>query len=327
MLRKTLLLCAGLLTFSQAYAENERWFEVEVYLFERTDLQSQEQAPDQVSLKQPKKVVDLISPLFSTNITGASLGLDGCSSNDWITDADKCNEQLSAPQMNHPSHIPVNIAAASEQYGVPGGPAVLLGASQNQFADIINTLSKEKGNTSLLHMTWQQSMLPRHRAKAVRLFSGEDYSERFKLNGQSVSNKATESAVPQFDFLGTSFTRAEDEPVWKLDGSLNIYLDHYLYIETALNLRQVGTKTLEVMRDSSQLQHDETTLSSPFLYAFPMKQNRRVRSDEIHYFDHPKMGMIMQIRKMEQPIDRVEQPTNQAANPIDTTENFIIETL
>ena len=27
-------------------------------------------------------------------------------------------------------------------------------------------------------------------------------------------------------------------------------------------------------------------------------QNRRLRSGEIHYFDHPLMGMIVQIRKI-----------------------------
>ncbi|QFU22293.1 peptidoglycan binding protein CsiV [Shewanella eurypsychrophilus] len=310
MLRQTLLVIAGLVSASQAYAQDERWFEVEVYLFERNNSQSQEAVPEHVSIKQPKKLVDLISPIFSTNITGASLSLEGCSSHDWVTNADMCNEQLKSAQMDHPSHIPVNIAAASEQYGVPYGPAVLLGTNQNQFTDLINKLSREKGNKSLLHMTWQQSMLPRHRAKAVRLFSGQDYSSRFKLNGQSVSSQKPETDIPQFDFL-SSFSTEESKPVWKLDGSLNIYLDHYLYVETALNLREEGTKKLAVMRGHNPFKYSEADLSTPFLYAIPMKQNRRVRSDEIHYFDHPKMGMVLQIRKMQQPIDREKVPATE----------------
>ena len=306
MLRQTFLIIAGLLSLSQqAYAQNERWFEVEIYLFERNNGQSQEQAPEQVSFQNPKRMVDLISPLFSTNITGASLGLDGCSAHDWATKADECNQQLSSSaQMNHPSQIPWSIAAPSARYGVPGGAPVLLGSAQNQFKDIIRKLSRERGNKSLMHMTWQQAMQPRHRAKPVRVFSGKDYSPRFKLNGQSTLSQTTQSDVPDFDFLGGSFTVAEHKPVWKLDGTINIYLDHYLYVETALNLREEGTKILDVMRESTRYNPSTVNLSSPFLYSFPMKQNRRVRSDEIHYFDHPRMGMILQIRKMQQPIDR-----------------------
>ncbi|MEI6859305.1 MAG: peptidoglycan binding protein CsiV [Shewanella sp.] len=306
MLRQTFLIIAVLLSVSQqTYAQSERWFEVEVYLFERNDGQSQEHAPEQVNFKNPKKMVDLISPLFSTNITGASLGLDGCSAHDWVTKADECNQQLSSStQMNYPPLIPWRIAALSAQYGVPGGSPVLLASDQNHFKDIIAKLSRERGNKSLLHITWQQAMQPRHRAKPIRLFSGKDYSSRFNLNGQSILSQTPQSVEPQFDFLEGNFDAVEHQPVWKIDGTINIYLDHFLYVETALNLREEGTKTLGVMQDDTHYNSSDIKISSPFLYSFPMKQNRRVRSNEIHYFDHPRMGMILQIRKMQQPISR-----------------------
>jgi len=50
---------------------------------------------------------------------------------------------------------------------------------------------------------------------------------------------------------------------------------------------------------------------APYLESIPLIQNRRVRSGEIHYFDHPQLGVVMQIRKM-------AQPTN--VKPIDLTE-------
>ena len=40
---------------------------------------------------------------------------------------------------------------------------------------------------------------------------------------------------------------------------------------------------------------------TPYLMSIPLEQNRRVKSDEIHYLDHPEMGMVIQIRKMAQP--------------------------
>jgi hypothetical protein len=307
VLKKILLPLMGILLTTPVVAQDERWFEVEVYLFERNVNHNQERTSEQVTLINTTKAVDLISPLFSTDITGASLGLQGCSSSDWATSADKCNQQLESAQINHVSQIPVNIAAPTEQYGVPGGPPVLLSTEQNQFSEIMSKISREAGNKSLLHMTWQQSMLPRHKAKSVRLFSGQDFSDRFELNGQTIQTYQSQLPIPQFDFLDAGFSENTHKPVWAIDGTLNIYLDHFLYVETALNLREVGTKSIDISSDSTNETSEIINKVTPFLYAFPLTQNRRVRSDEIHYFDHPKMGMILQIRKMEQPQDRLDK--------------------
>ncbi|HLV48390.1 MAG TPA: CsiV family protein, partial [Aliidiomarina sp.] len=35
----------------------------------------------------------------------------------------------------------------------------------------------------------------------------------------------------------------------------------------------------------------------PFLRAYHLKQLRRVISHEIHYFDHPKFGILVEIRR------------------------------
>ncbi|BAJ02732.1 peptidoglycan binding protein CsiV [Shewanella violacea] len=286
MLRQTFLIIVGLLSLSQqAYAQNERWFEVEVYLFERSG-QSQEQAPTHASFQNPKHMVDLISPLFSSHIT------DTCSALDRATNPDECSQQSSS----YPSQIPWSIAAPSPKYAVPGGSPVLLASNQNHFKDIISKLSRQRGNKSLLHMTWQQAMQPRHRATPIRLFSGKDYSSRFALNGQTSGSDAD-----QVNFQQGNTGVVEHGPVWKLDGTINIYLDHFLYVETALTLREEGTKTSSVMNHDTGYNSGVVSQSSPFLYSFIMQQNKRVRSDEIHYFDHPRMGMILQIRKMQQP--------------------------
>ena len=303
MLKKLLLPLMGMLWTTQACSQDERWFEVEVYLFERDASLSLERSNEQVTLVNTTKAVDLISPLFSTDITGASLGLEGCSSSDWATNADECNEQLESTQVSHVSQIPVNIAASTKQYAVPGGPPILLSGEQNQFSEIMSKISREPGNTSLLHLTWQQSMLPRHKAKAVRLFSGQDFSDLFEINGQTIQTYQSDLSIPQFDFLETGFSPKTHKPVWELDGILNIYLDHFLYVEIALNLREEGVRNLDISSNSPNETLEKNNKVTPFLYAFPLTQNRRVRSDEIHYFDHPKMGMILQIRKMEQPKD------------------------
>ncbi|MCG9722846.1 peptidoglycan binding protein CsiV [Shewanella sp. Isolate7] len=307
MLKKSLLLVTTLASLSgAAWADNERWFEVEVYLFERQGSQLEETlaSPGNRHTRQP---IDMISPLFATDITGTSLGLEGCNAQQWLETPEECDKQLQQAQVTHPSQIPATIGAPTPQYATLGAGTVLLADSQSQFGAMIDTLKREAGHKSLLHMTWQQSMLPRHQAKPVRLYGGEDYSDRFNEDGYAVNAapQLDNSDIPQFNF-DLNFEEKQAEPIWALDGTLNIYLNHYLYVETALTLHRAGSKT--------QPQPEDETLVSqiPYLHNIYMTQNKRVKSDEIHYFDHPNMGMILQIRKMEQPGERpteVSQPS------------------
>ncbi|MDR8524298.1 MULTISPECIES: peptidoglycan binding protein CsiV [Shewanella] len=297
-------------------AAEERWFEVEVYIFER-DVPTTEQWPTDAATPSKRKTVDFITPLISTDLTALNMGLNGCTSTDWATDSISCNEQMTSAKHKAMADVPMQISAPSPAVAHLGDGAVLLAESQSQFKDIIATISREKGTTSLLHMTWQQSMLPRNRAIPVKLFSGHDYSEEFQFNGQPIEANSNSSEFTNFDFFGPQFTDDNQQPVWKFDGTINIYLQHYLFIETDFRLREAGSKTVTLA--SSDLRANGNTagdnsqqVTSPFLYSIPMTQNRRVRSDEVHYFDHPKMGMIIQIRKMQHPSAKATEPMPEA---------------
>ena len=78
---------------------------------------------------------------------------------------------------------------------------------------------------------------------------------------------------------------------WTLDGLFRVHLNHYLYITADFNM-------LEASAANETL---DTTHKSPIMKSIRFKQNRRVISGEIHYFDHPYMGMIVQIRKHARP--------------------------
>ncbi|GIU15331.1 MULTISPECIES: peptidoglycan binding protein CsiV [unclassified Shewanella] len=302
-------------------AAEERWFEVEVYLFER-DAPSVEQWPAKVAETRTRKTVDFITPMVSTDLTAVSMGLNGCSSSDWATDSVNCNEQLSKANHKALADVPMQIAAPRPAVAHLGDGAVLLAETQSQFKDIIATISREKGTTSLLHMTWQQSMLPRSRAIPVKLYSGHDYSEQYEFNGQPIEVNTSASEFGNFDFMESQFSSDTQEPVWKLDGTINIYLQHYLFIETNFTLREEGYKTITLTQnerlmspntEESVADVSAQEVTKPYLYAIGMQQNRRVRSDEVHYFDHPKMGMIIQIRKMQQPSAMTSQVTDNLA--------------
>jgi len=82
---------------------------------------------------------------------------------------------------------------------------------------------------------------------------------------------------------------------WFLDGFFKVHVNHYLYITADFNimnmsLAQQATQALAA-----------SGADTPTVKAINFKQNRRVISGEIHYFDHPYMGMIVQIRRYKRP--------------------------
>ena len=78
---------------------------------------------------------------------------------------------------------------------------------------------------------------------------------------------------------------------WELDGLFKVHLDHYLYITADLSL-----VTDDVNSNSQDASHsDERSKSKQISF----QQNRRVISGEVHYFDHPYIGMLVQIRRFD----------------------------
>ncbi|WP_211164209.1 peptidoglycan binding protein CsiV [Shewanella salipaludis] len=259
-----------------------------------------------------------------------------------------CAPAAAVIHYSYPSRVPVSVAASSPQYAVQGGPPVLLAESQGQFQDIMAKLAREPGNTSLLHMSWQQNMQPRHRAVPVRLFAGRNFAAEFEANGLprvtipamndpdslavlggDTENLAADSRMPLngdtpavIDMPAVADMPETPAPVWQLDGDINIYLSHYLYIETALNLReevekwqlpatQLDGQAIQAPATAQPPEAQQQTVPTPFLASIPLVQNRRVKSGEIHYFDHPRMGIVMQIRKMAPPsIQETDQETD-----------------
>ncbi|MGQ4275646.1 CsiV family protein [Pseudidiomarina sp. E22-M8] len=188
----------------------------------------------------------------------------------------------------------------------------------------------------LMHLSWYQPVFERQQNYKVRLFGGVNYGKTYAPSGypyapeedefiafeakaNAVKEEALSDRLAQLMQLqqqaGLHFTaRAEDQPlapppliqrpqqpeaVWQLDGTMHIYLvGNYLHIASDLELRepqQVLWQPASLSAQADQaLQGDS---SGSFLRSFNLEQLRRVISHETHYFDHPKLGLIVQIRR------------------------------
>ncbi|WP_100658284.1 CsiV family protein [Alteromonas flava] len=81
-------------------------------------------------------------------------------------------------------------------------------------------------------------------------------------------------------------------PLWQVEGTFKIYLQYinrvpYLHIDNDLVYQR------SIASDEQQ--------AKPQFQAIALKQLRRVISQQVHYFDHPLFGVIVQIRRHDRP--------------------------
>lgn len=117
-----------------------------------------------------------------------------------------------------------------------------------------------------------------------------------QLISQLDSDNLFAGMIDSSDVMNGSHVLSKPEkPImpWLLDGLFRVHLNHYLYITADFLVSNKDGKQLA----TEALTKDKTT----DWLAIPFAQNRRVISGEVHYFDHPYMGMVVQIRRYKKP--------------------------
>ncbi|MFM2479854.1 peptidoglycan binding protein CsiV [Celerinatantimonas sp. YJH-8] len=247
-------------SFAQA-----RTFDVELILFKRNDPQPTgeywDQSQQQLSITPTQQ---LLAPLLK------------CS-------PDNCDL---------PQQLPVEINGSG--WPVQGPIRVqMLPASQFGLNQQWNVIRHHAAFTPLLHMLWRENIPSRARSTYLGIEAGKQ--------------------------LPIIQTTDNQQPQWELQGGLRIYLQHYLYIDSQLLLteqqplqpslsapNQENTSTPSdsssegnaAITSNTAAPNEDTSLPQMQFVSYKFDQKRRVRSGEIHYFDHPKLGMIIQIRKI-----------------------------
>jgi hypothetical protein len=132
----------------------------------------------------------------------------------------------------------------------------------------------------------------------------------------STVNEDTEALIASIETQNLSLKLSNDNPLlsspplapvqpWFLDGFFNIHLKHYLFITADFNILDKSLAelaTAQLAENVPAMGNAELKVAKPIpAKAIRFKQNRRVISGEVHYFDHPYFGMIVQIRPYTMP--------------------------
>lgn len=193
-----------------------------------------------------------------------------------------------------------------------------------QLKEEASKLRNHAGYTVLLHKAWRQGDNGKGSAPIFHLRAGKDYSTEFYSDGSEKGSLSNTTSPVE----GVT-EQAIDKPLYELDGKLQIYVQHYLYAEAQLDLKSPSTKqviveaplsdapiemsgtdastetTAEAVQPDSNVIAGNLEAIEPqretltFLKDYRLDQKRRMRSSETHYLDHPLMGMIIQVRRVQ----------------------------
>lgn len=132
-------------------------------------------------------------------------------------------------------------------------------------------LNKSGRYKVLKHIAWLQPGLAKEEAIPVRIHAGKNYSSEFK-----------ERSFAQSDFSDRKLRT--NQPANELDGTIKVILGRYLHVYTDLAYRRPYTVSADALgRDR-------------VLADFAIKTHRKMRSSELHYIDHPLLGILVEIR-------------------------------
>ena len=149
-----------------------------------------------------------------------------------------------------------------------------------------------------------------------------------KSSVEAFMEKLQQGAVVDLKTQELVFPNTSELPqeTWEFDGFITVHLNHYLFLDAEFNYRQLGTQVVDTelvlakgnlleqsvktsadieihkMISDEDVADDSTGIGEQFveinyLQTYALKQNRRTYSGDLHYLDHPKLGILFQIRK------------------------------
>ncbi|HTF84034.1 MAG TPA: CsiV family protein [Cellvibrio sp.] len=257
---------AGLSPWSQAQANNQRWYQVEMVVFARQNPDSQEYWPTNIKLGYPLNWVELKNP-------------DSASQTNTTT--------TDAPAVAQPS---VDLLR---------DPFYLLPDSDKKLRNHAAALQRDPRYRILAHHAWRQFIGDQKRAPAILIKGGNAFGNHRELEGSitlSVAQYLQLRTNLWFSEFEINYGQAPGE--WpQLPQSPNQLRAEILAADRAEPASEMSDfdqwSSLNTMTTEATL----SNLSEPYLTKriVLMEQERRMRSSEMHYLDHPLFGLIIQI--------------------------------
>lgn len=175
-------------------------------------------------------------------------------------------------------------SADNEQTEIPTETAVTwLPKSEFRLTAERNALARSAPYRPIAHLAWRQPVSGRNRAKPLKLRTGSGRAERAYV-----------------------------------EGLVRVAVERYLHLDLNLRLHLPEVNQQQI-NQQPQLDDSQTQMAMEYEYGVPeirLKERRRMRSKKLHYFDHPRFGVIALITPYTPPAEvPVETEIPAAAQP------------
>ena len=135
--------------------------------------------------------------------------------------------------------------------------------------------------TVLHHFSWQQPAVEKSDSLALKIEAGRDYTQSFPRHEVQIQEFGDTIQTPSVN----------DQQVRELEGTLKVAVSRYLHVYTDLVYR--------LPRKVSAQDEQRSTSGDTVLVDYPIRSHRRMRSKELHYIDHPLVGILVEARPIE----------------------------
>ena len=176
-----------------------------------------------------------------------------------------------------------------------------VGTNHPQFAKALRSLKLSSRYRILTQLSWIQDLEPRKRAPAVLIQGGERYGEHYELEGYiRIALERYLYAEPQlwlsrFGYQqGNYYLPRRPNRHQLIDEEVEIPQEDTLPPQEAL-VEFPGTDMS--IEDNAPSQPVIPVGAEPVERIVVMSEERRMRSDELHYIDNPLLGLLIMISK------------------------------
>ncbi len=337
---KSAWFASSLLTFMpHAYAsenltlpEDTQWYEVNIVIFKQiTPGFQNEQWRDreQLNLRFPHSTVMLDDESYD-NISFDEIELEPYIPDDRLLGAElTLNDSpytptpainLTTPVASQQTVVAVELPLSDEEKAFFGNeelpPKITAFRSINtedeEFTQTLRRLRNSKGYKILTTKTWRQPGLAQNASIPVLIQAGEEFDGNYELEGtinitlsrylHVQSNLWLSEYVKQIELSNTWWEESTFEDAPTFEGLLT---DSTYALETNELSEEALNDTGSTTPLLSALNINETTAHYEAIRTVVIDESRRMRSNELHYLDHPLFGMVIKITPYETPIPEI----------------------
>ena len=176
----------------------------------------------------------------------------------------------------------------------------LLSPANYHLTDEVAKIAESKTQRIIFHTAWRQPGLDKN--LALPIYFKHNVAVPPVIENEE-NDRLFNSAIEQESEVSTEL-KAEPMPS-VLEGVLRVTLSRYLHFEAELTFKNKIPKLVSSDNPFSILDNENERSELKKQGVIHLKQNRRrIRSNELHYVDHPVLGILINITQYEIPEEK-----------------------